>query len=146
MFSVCVIDHNYPAYLNLREELQLCLGCVCGHVRMHVCAHACVHMCVHACMCVLVCVCVCVCERSVSQSRPALCYLMDCSPPCSSVHGVFQARILEWVAISFSRGSFLTQGWSPQFLHLLHWQADPLPLTHQGSPMFSLDYSYFILL
>ena len=30
---------------------------------------------------------------------------MDCSPPGSSVHGIFQARILEWVAISFSRGS-----------------------------------------
>ena len=30
---------------------------------------------------------------------------MDCSPPCSSVHGILQARILEWVAISFSRGS-----------------------------------------
>jgi len=29
---------------------------------------------------------------------------MDCSPPGSSVHGFFQARILEWVAISFSRG------------------------------------------
>jgi len=31
---------------------------------------------------------------------------MDCSPPGSSVHGIFQARVLEWVAISFSRGSF----------------------------------------
>ena len=30
---------------------------------------------------------------------------MDCSPPGSSVHGIFQARILEWVAIPFSRGS-----------------------------------------
>ena len=30
---------------------------------------------------------------------------MDCSPPGSSVHGIFQARMLEWVAISFSRGS-----------------------------------------
>ena len=31
---------------------------------------------------------------------------MDCSPPGFSVHGILQARILEWVAISFSRGSF----------------------------------------
>ena len=38
----------------------------------------------------------------VSQSCPALCDPMDCSPPGSSVHGVFQARILEWVAISSS--------------------------------------------
>ena len=38
----------------------------------------------------------------VSQSCPAVCDPMDCSPPGFSVHGVFQARILEWVAISFS--------------------------------------------
>ena len=35
----------------------------------------------------------------------SLCDLMDCSPPGSSVHGILQARILEWVAIPFSRGS-----------------------------------------
>ena len=34
---------------------------------------------------------------------------MDCSPPGSSLHGLFQARILEWVAISYSRGSFRTR-------------------------------------
>ena len=44
-------------------------------------------------------------ESKVAQSCPTLCDPMDCSPPGSSVHGVFQARILEWVAISFSRGS-----------------------------------------
>ena len=43
----------------------------------------------------------------VTQSCPTLCDPMDCSPPGSSVHGTFQARILEWVAISFSRGSSL---------------------------------------
>ena len=36
---------------------------------------------------------------------PTLCNPMDCSPSGSSVHGIFQARILEWVAISFSRES-----------------------------------------
>ena len=41
----------------------------------------------------------------VSQSCPTLCNPMDCSPPGSSVHGIFQARILEWGAIAFSRGS-----------------------------------------
>ena len=41
----------------------------------------------------------------VAQSCPTLCYPMDCSLPGSSVHGIFQARILEWVATSFSRGS-----------------------------------------
>ena len=39
------------------------------------------------------------------MESPALCNLMDCSPPGSSVHGILQARILEWVAILFSRGS-----------------------------------------
>ena len=38
----------------------------------------------------------------VTQSRLILCDPMDCSPPGSSVHGIPQARILEWVAISFS--------------------------------------------
>ena len=40
-----------------------------------------------------------------AQSCPTLCNTVDCSPPVSSVHGIFQARILEWVAILFSRGS-----------------------------------------
>ena len=44
---------------------------------------------------------------SVAQSCPTLCDPMDCSLPGSSVHGIFQARGLEWVAISFSRGSSL---------------------------------------
>ena len=44
-------------------------------------------------------------ESEVVQLCPTLCDPMDCSPPGSSVHGIFQARILEWVAISFSRGS-----------------------------------------
>ena len=41
----------------------------------------------------------------VSQSCPTLCNPMNHSPPGSSVHGILQARILEWVAISLSRGS-----------------------------------------
>ena len=41
----------------------------------------------------------------VAQSCPTLCNPMDCSLPGSMVHGIFQARILEWAAISFSRGS-----------------------------------------
>ena len=44
-------------------------------------------------------------ERKVAQSCLTLCDPMDCSLPGSSVHGIFQARILEWIAISFSRGS-----------------------------------------
>ena len=47
------------------------------------------------------------CEKQskVAQSCPTLCDPMDCSLPRSSVHGIFQARVMEWVAISFSRGS-----------------------------------------
>ena len=44
-----------------------------------------------------------VCE--VTQSCPTLCDPMDCSLPGSSLHGILQARVLEWVATSFSRGS-----------------------------------------
>ena len=66
---------------------------------------------------------------------------MDYSPPGSSVHGIFQARILELVAISSARD--LPNPWiKPVSCHLLHWQADSLPLHHLGSPVTS--YSYLI--
>ena len=63
---------------------------------------------------------------------------MDCSPPGSSVHGIFQARILEWVAISFSRGSFQPrdQTLSPVAPALL---ANSLLLSHPGKPSFFLQ-------
>ena len=53
----------------------------------------------------------------VAQSCLTLCNPMDCSPPGSSIHGILQARILEWVAISFSRGIFPTQGSNPGLPH-----------------------------
>ena len=77
-------------------------------------------MCVCVCVCVYMCVCVCV---LVAQSCAILCNPMDYSPPGSSVHGIFLARILEWVAISFSRGS-IQQGIEPRSLAL---QVDSLP-------------------
>ena len=46
-------------------------------------------------------------ESEVAQSCPTLYDPMDCSLPGFSVHGIFQARVLEWGAISFSRGSSL---------------------------------------
>src|SRR5574340_872311 len=46
----------------------------------------------------------------VARWCPALCDPMDCSPPGSSVHGILKARILERVAISFSRGSSRPRG------------------------------------
>ena len=51
-------------------------------------------------------------ESEVAQSCPTLCNPMDCSLPGSSVHGIFQARVLEWVAISFSRGSSRPRDWT----------------------------------
>ena len=48
-------------------------------------------------------------EREVAQSCPTLGDPMDCSLPGSSVHGIFQARVLEWVAISFSMVSSQTR-------------------------------------
>ena len=62
---------------------------------------------------------------------------MDCSPSGFSIHGILQARILEWVAVSSSRGSSwrsLTQGLNPHLLCLLHWQAGSLPLVPPGKP------------
>ena len=53
-------------------------------------------------MCVCMCVCLCACVYA--QSCPTLCDPTDCSPPGSPFHGIFQARILEWVSTSFSRG------------------------------------------
>ena len=74
-------------------------------------------------------------KHMCAQSFPTLCDSVDCSLPGSSVHGVFQARIMKWVAISSSRGSSPTQGLNLHLLHLLYWQADSLPLSHQGSPI-----------
>ena len=48
----------------------------------------------------------------VAQSCPTLCDPMDCSPPGSSIHGILQARILEWVAGPFSRGSSQPRDWT----------------------------------
>ena len=42
-------------------------------------------------------------ESEVVQSCPTLCNPLDCSLPDSSIHGIFQAQVLEWVAISFSK-------------------------------------------
>ena len=56
-------------------------------------------------------------ESEISQSCPTLCNPVDCSPPSSSVHGILQARIVEWIAISFSRGIFPTWGLNPGLPH-----------------------------
>ena len=64
-----------------------------------------------------------------------ICNPVDCSPPGSSVEGIAQARILEWVAISFSRGSYQLrdQTSSPTL------KVDSLLLSHQGSPLAGIS-------
>ena len=62
----------------------------------------------------------------------ASCDPMDCSPPDSSVHGIYQARILEWVALSFSREIFPTQGSNPGLLYC-RWILNQL--NHRSFPL-----------
>ena len=65
----------------------------------------------------------------VAQLHLTLCDLMDCSPPGSSVHGILQARLLEWVTISYSReSSARMEPGSPTL------QADSLPSEPPGKP------------
>ena len=66
---------------------------------------------------------------------------MDCNPPGSSVHGILQARILDWVVKPSSGGS--SQPRDPTHIScLLHWQVDSLPLCHLGSPSVAYITSY----
>ena len=70
--------------------------------------------------------------NEVAQSYLTLCNPMDCSPPGCSVHGILQARILEWVAISFSRGSSWPRDWTQVFRirgrHFNLWSTREAPL------------------
>ena len=59
---------------------------------------------------------------------------MDCIPPGLSVHGILQARILEWVYHALPQGIFLTQGSNLLVLCLMHWQAGSLLLLPPGRP------------
>ena len=68
----------------------------------------------------------------VPQLCPTLCDPMDCSPQGSSVHGILEARILEWVSVPFSRGSSQLRGSN---LGLSHCRQIPYHLSHQGSPL-----------
>ena len=75
----------------------------------------------------------------VTQSCPTLCNPMNCSPPGSSLHGILQARILEWVAIPSSKIIFPTQGSNPG---LLHWHVDSLPLAPPENPRSSVVLAF----
>ena len=78
----------------------------------------------------------------VTQLCLTLCDPMDCSPPGSSVHGIFQARIMEWVAISFSGGS----SWPRERVSwLLCIGRRILYLSHVGSHVYMYQNSDFFL-
>ena len=81
------------------------------------------------------------CCGLVTQSCPTLCDPMVDSPPGSSVHGILQARILEWVAISFSRGVFPTQGLNPLPPASPVLQLRVFPLSPREASPSSLHYS-----
>ena len=74
--------------------------------------------------------CCCVSSSVVSDS-------MDGSPPGSSVHGILQARILEWVATPSSRASSQSTDGNPG---LLHCRQSLYHLSHQGNPIYTLLY------
>ena len=82
--------------------------------------------------------CVCVLVLKSLQSCPAFCDPMDYSLPGYSVHGILQARILEWVTMPSSKGSSQptdrTQGSNSHLLCLLHWQMCSLSLVPPGKP------------
>jgi len=73
-------------------------------IKLHTHTHTHLYI-LHACVCVHAC-----CVHS--QSYLTLCDPVDCSPPGSSVHGISQVRILEWVAISCSRRSSQPKNWT----------------------------------
>ena len=72
----------------------------------------------------------------VVQSCLTLCNPMDCSLSGSSVHGIFQARVLEWVAISFSRGSSQPRNWT--WVSLIAGRRFTIWATREA-----LSYSYY---
>ena len=76
-----------------------------------------------------------VCVRLVTLLCPTLCDLMDCSLPGPCVHGITRARVLEWVAISFCRGSSPPRDRTQGYPAL---PAGSSPLSHQKSPELAL--------
>ena len=73
---------------------------------------------------------------AVVELCPALYDPTDCSPPGSSLHGIFQARILEWGCHFLPQGDHSDSGIEPKSLCLLHWQVDSLSVSQQGSPIY----------
>ena len=76
----------------------------------------------------------CTCAKLL-QLCQILCNPVDSSPPGSSVHGILQGRILEWIAMPSSRGSSWPR--DQTCICLLHWQVDSLPPAPPGNPIIN---------
>ena len=85
-------------------------------------------------------------ESEVAQLCPTLRDPMDCSPPGSSVHGIFQARVLEWGAIAFSVCMYIRHKF--HFLKLNGWQSEfeNKKCTKMNKHAFGLDFHLGLLL
>ena len=79
-----------------------------------------------------------------TQSCTNLCHTVDCSPPGSSVHGILRAGLLEWVAISFSRGSSQPRD-RTYVSHFLCQQAGSLPPASPGKHPSSVVFVFILL-
>ena len=104
------------------------------------------------CVCVCVCVCACVCvyktcesESEVAQSCLTLCNPVDCRPPGSCVHGISQARILEWVAISFSRWSSQPRDRNWVSLYIVSISNSDSGIANRVSTTWNVSYCFIIL-
>ena len=90
--------------------------------------------------------CVCIVVYSLSHVQ-LFCNSMDCSPPDFSVHGISQARILEWVVTSFFR-DLPDPGIEPVFLHcrwiLYHWATRKAPTIYASLSIYGMRISSFI--
>ena len=87
-------------------------------------------------------------EREVAQSCPTLCDPMDYSLPGSSVHGIFQAIVLEWIAISFSKESSQPRDWT-QISHIVDRRFTVCNLSQKAEKQISskgylLNYSLYL--
>ena len=109
-----------PVKMNMRARTCVCM-CMCACIYVSVCVCVYVH---YICVCVVY---ACVHAKSLQSCLP-LWDPMDCSLPGSSVHGILQARILEWVAVPFSRVSSWPGDWTCLFYifcigrqALYHW-------------------------
>ena len=79
-------------------------------------------------------------ESEVAQLCPTLCNHMDCSLPGSFIHGIFQARILEWIAISFSRGP--SQPWDQTPVSHIEGRCFTVWATREAQQLCKVDVNH----